>query len=182
MTNAEITVRTVTNETWPDFARLFEARGSPHYCWCMVYRSGANRTMSKEERREAMHGVVARGTPVGLLAYDGDEPVAWCSVAPRETYERLERSKTMPRVSDAPTWTVLCFFVKRSHRGLKLTPKLLLGAADYAGREGGEVIEGYPWDTSNNKSRHRGYSSAFRAAGFRREGNRWFRALSDGGR
>lgn len=28
----------VTPERWPDLARLFEGRGGPKYCWCMVWR------------------------------------------------------------------------------------------------------------------------------------------------
>ena len=28
----------VTADRWPDLARLFERRGGPKYCWCMVWR------------------------------------------------------------------------------------------------------------------------------------------------
>jgi len=58
-----------------------------------------------------MERLVKAGTPVGILAYEGKQPVGWCCVAPRESYARLAQSRAMPRVSDAPTWTILCVFV-----------------------------------------------------------------------
>jgi hypothetical protein len=88
--------------------------------------------MSGDGKREVMRGIVEAGTPIGVLAYDGREPVGWCSVAPRETYVKLQRSRTMPRVSAAPTWTVLCFFVPRPQRGQGVALALLQGAVRYA--------------------------------------------------
>jgi GNAT superfamily N-acetyltransferase len=169
-------VRPVTRETWVDFELLFSARGSPHYCWCMLYRDRRSQAMSKDEKREAMRSTVAAGTPVGLLAYENGEPVGWCSVAPRETFPKLERSKAMP------AWAVTCFFVKRSQRGKGVTRLLLAAAADYARDNGALVVEGYPWDTSAGKSRFKGHSSAFRGAGFEQDGTRWHLDLRQGRR
>ena len=45
--------------------------------------------------------LVKAGTPVGVLAFDGDEPVGWCSIAPRETYARLSRSHRTPALKSA---------------------------------------------------------------------------------
>ncbi len=170
-----ITVHPVTPERWPDFQRLFEARGGPHYCWCLVYRDPEHPKISSDERRDKMHDLVKHGTPIGLLAYDGDEPVGWCSVAPRESYQRLGRSRSMPRVEadDVSTWTVLCFFVRRDHRKSGVTKALIEGAVSYAKKAGAQVIEGYPWDTAGISSTHRGHSAIFRDAGFERDGKRW---------
>src|SRR4051812_20057789 len=133
----DITVRPVTGDTWEDFVRLFEAKGAPHYCWCTPYRFGDSPDLTKVERKDRMHKLVSGGTPVGVLAYSGDEPIGWCSIAPRETYARLERSRTMPRVTspETPTWTILCFFVARPYRGRKVTRVLLDGAVAYARRQ-----------------------------------------------
>ena len=38
--------------------------------------------------------------PPGLIAYDRDEPVAWCSIAPREVFIRLGGSKFLSPVDD----------------------------------------------------------------------------------
>ena len=102
-----ITIQPVTRDSWEAFARLFEAKGSPHYCWCTPYRVCGGRKSSDTQKRASMLKLVDAGTPIGLLACKGTEPVGWCSVAPRETYARLDRSRTMPRVtsSETPTWT-----------------------------------------------------------------------------
>ncbi len=172
-------VRPVTAESWPDFRRLFEARGGPHYCWCGVYRFVSAHLMDGSEKRAAMQALVQADTPIGVLAYRDGEPIGWCSIAPRESYVKLRRSRTMPRVTDedTPTWTVLCFFVARPARGSGVNRALLAGAVDYARARGARVIEGYPFDTAGISSRHRGHSSVFAAAGFARDGRRWSLAL-----
>jgi GNAT superfamily N-acetyltransferase len=130
-----------------------------------------------------MQSSVESSVPIGVLACMGDEPVGWCSVAPRETYVRLERSRTMPRGTSpaTATWTILCFFVARPHRGQRVAQTLLEGAVAYARRQGAEVVEGYPFDTSGVSSTHRGHSSMFRSAGFEIEGQRWFLRLERNG-
>jgi len=85
----------------------------------------------------------------------------------------------MPRVTrpDEPTWTVMCFFVPRDHRGEGVTRALVEGAIEYARAEGAAVLEAYPFDTAGISSTHRGHSSVFAAAGFTRDGLRWSRRL-----
>ncbi len=168
----------MTARTWADFERLISAKGAPHHCWCTLYRFRNVNEMGKAEKRAGMERLVAAETPIGVLAYDGDEPVGWCSVASRTTYVKLERSKTMPSVSDAPTWTILCFFVPRVRRGQGISTVLLSGALAYAMASGAEVVEAYPFDTAQISSTHRGHSSLYRAAGFQNEGKRWFRRLA----
>lgn len=168
----------VTAERWADFEALFSARGSPHYCWCAPYRFRDAAELSKGAKRQRMQRLVEGGVPIGVIAYVGHEAAGWCSVAPRETYVKLERSRTMPRVSNAPTWTVLCFFVVRARRGQQLTSALLRGAVRYARAEGALEVEGYPHDTAGISATHRGRSAAFAAAGFQRQGTRWVRTWS----
>jgi GNAT superfamily N-acetyltransferase len=174
-----IRVRPVTRHNWDDFVRLFEAKGSPHYCWCTLYRLPGNSNLTSARKMMSMRRLVEAGTPIGLLAYDGGEPTGWCSIAPRETYRRLERSRTMPRVTppETATWTVLCFFVARSRRRQGITLALLQGAVRYAREHGARVIEGYPFDAAGISSTHRGHSRIFAAARFQRDGRRWFRRL-----
>jgi GNAT superfamily N-acetyltransferase len=172
----KLRVAPVTQETLDDYQALFSARGSPHYCWCAVYRASGNPS-TKQARRQVMMRLIERGTPVGVLAYAGTEPIGWCSIAPRESYVKLERSRTMPRVSDAPTWVVLCFFVRRAERGQGVSAKLLKGALSYARAHGARLIEAYPYDSSKTSATHRGHSRLFAAAGFQQEGTRWFKTV-----
>jgi len=171
-----ICVRPVTRENWADFARLFESKGAPHYCWCTPHRTQGEH-LTSEQRKACMREFVEQATPVGVLAYDGDEPVGWCSVAPRESYVKLRRSRTMPRKTppQSSTWTVLCFYVPRQRRKQGIAQALLEGAVEYASSEGAAVIEGYPFDTAGITATHHGHSELFRRLGFRRDGSdrRW---------
>lgn len=181
MSSRAISVRPVTKDTWDDFVRLFESRGSPHYCWCTPYRVRNNDQLERAQKKRHMKQLVEDGTPIGVLAYDGKEPVGWCSIGPRETYVKLARSQKMARKTPVitPTWTVLCFFVTRPYRGRGVARALLEGAVAYARARGAQVVEGYPFDTAGISSTHHGHSSLFQAARFRRdEGDRrWAREL-----
>ena len=170
-------MRPVSPDTWDDFVRLFAARGGPHYCFCTPYRLSGGAHLTGAQRQAAMRDLVRAGIAVGVLAYAGDEPVGWCSVAPREDYARLARSRSMPRVTPPATvtWTVLCFFVPRPRRGQGITRALLDGAVMYAAAHGAQVVEGYPFDTAGISATHRGHSRAFAAAGFTQNGPRWSR-------
>jgi GNAT superfamily N-acetyltransferase len=130
-----------------------------------------------------MRRSVDSGVPIGVIACKGDEPIGWCSVAPRETYLRLERSKAMPRATSpaTATWTILCFFVARPYRNQHVAQALLEGAVAYARRRGAEVVEGYPFDTAGVSSTHRGHSTLFESASFQVDGKRLFRRLGRGG-
>ena len=159
-----------------DFIALFEESGGLHYCWCSIYRLNNTHHFKKTEKKANICRLVENDVPIGVIAYDDNTPVGWCSIAPRETYARLEHSRTMPRVTgeEIPTWTVLCFYVARPHRGRHITHALLGGAIEYARAEGAKVLEGYPFDSSGISSTHRGHSKIFKAAGFKQNGRRWF--------
>jgi GNAT superfamily N-acetyltransferase len=122
---------------------------------------------SKAIRIAALQGLVCQGTPVGVLAYQDGEPVGWCSIAPRETYEALERYRGLPRLDKAPVWSVVCFLVDRSARGQGLTLGLLRAAVEYAHAEGAKIIEGYPVEPGPRLYTYMGSPSTFRKAGFR---------------
>jgi hypothetical protein len=49
-----------------------------------------NRTdADNAQRKRAFQSRVKEDIPIGLLGYVNGEPVAWCSVGPRETFTRL---------------------------------------------------------------------------------------------
>src|SRR5947209_18807755 len=90
----------LTIERWPDLERLFGSRGACGGCWCMAWRkSRAEFQRDKGEgNRASLKALVDNGHEPGLLALDGDLPVGWCAVAPREQYEFLDRSRVLRRV------------------------------------------------------------------------------------
>lgn len=169
MAGAEWQFRAVTPETWADMAALFEGRGGPKTCWCMVWRKtpeGRRAPAPAPERRGAMEGLVRAGAQVGLLGYDGDVPVAWCSLAPRESFG----ASLSGRASEPGLWSLTCFFIRADHRGQAGFAALLAAAEDFARRQGARAIESYPVDPDSPSYRFSGFLPAFQAAGYRREG------------
>jgi GNAT superfamily N-acetyltransferase len=79
-----------------------------------------------------------------VIAYVDGEPAGWCSIAPRSSYGRLTRSRTIPRVDDRDPWAVVCFVVRVGFRKRGLMHDLLDGAVEHARNHGAEVVEGYP--------------------------------------
>jgi len=111
--------------------------------WWRLKRSEfAERTGQKNKR--AMRRIIDSGHVPGLMVYADGNPVGWCSVAPRETYPALERSRTLKRINDEPVWSVVCFFVGKPFRSKGLMSSLLEAAVRYAKERGAKIIEGYP--------------------------------------
>ena len=163
-----IVFREVTADTWPDFERLFESRGSPGYCWCMLWRATPQEARHTDgaSRKAAMVKRIAAGTTVGLLGYLDEEPVAWCSVAPRSTYRRLVDDGS----PDVGIWSIACFFVVRRLRGLGITQRIIAAAVNFAKTRGVSIVEAYPVDPESPSYRFMGFVAAFEAAGFREVG------------
>lgn len=160
--------REVTPDRWADFERLFESRGGPKACWCMVWRATPAEAKHTDgaSRKVAMEGRVSAGVPIGILGYLDDEPVAWCSVAPRSTYRRLVDDDE----SDAGIWSIACFFVPRRLRGKGITRRMIDAAVEHARARGASVIEAYPVEPDSPSYRFMGFVGAFQDAGFREVG------------
>jgi len=162
----------LTPERWKDLEALFGERGACGGCWCMWWRLKRSQFEKQkgEGNRRALKKIVDSGEVPGLLAYAGGQPVAWCSVAPRETYSVLERSRTLKRIDDQPVWSVVCFFVAKPFRGKGVTVKLLRAAVEYVKEQGARIIEGYPVEPKKTRMpdafAYTGLVSTFRKAGF----------------
>ena len=168
-TTLQLQFHPVTRERLPDLARFSTQHGKFRYCSCMRWRMRSTEFQRemKDDRVAALQRLVRQGTPVGVLAYVDGEPVGWCSIAPRESYEALEWYRALPRIDDAPVWSVVCFFVDRHVRRQRVTLGLLKAAVEYARSQGAKVIEGYPVEPGPRLYTYMGSPSTFRRAGFR---------------
>lgn len=158
----------VTSQRLPDLAAFSQCHGKFRYCSCMRWRmtSADFRRSSKEQRIAALEDLARAGAPLGILAFHKGDPVAWCSVAPRESYAALERYRALPRIDDAPVWAVTCFFVDRRFRRQGLTCALLKAAVDYARSQNAAIVEGYPVAPDAPSYAYMGSPETFRRAGF----------------
>src|SRR5574341_1028274 len=170
---SKMTFRPVTPSRWKDFEKLFGDNGACGGCWCMsARRSGPEfRKLKGSENKRAIKRIIDSGNPPGVLGFDGNEPVAWCCVAPREEFVRFQSSRSLKPIDDQPVWSIPCLFVARSHRKTKLSSKAVDAAAKYAFSRGAKIVEGYPNDTHGKKWADpfawMGLVSSFTRAGFK---------------
>jgi GNAT superfamily N-acetyltransferase len=153
-----------------DLERFSAAYGTFRWCSCQRWRMRSTpfREAGKGGRGEALAGQVRAGEPVGVLAYagdEGDDPVGWCSIAPRESYAAVLASRVIPQVPGERVWSVVCFFIAPRARRQGLRRKLLDAACDYAAEAGAAVIEAYP-SPDGRAYRYMGTRELYRAAGF----------------
>jgi len=173
MSVSDFTVKPLTIDDWDDLEKLFGKNGASGGCWCMWWRltRAEFRKHKGEGNRKALQAIIAAGMPPGIIAYDEDIPVGWCSVAPREQFPRLDASPILKKVDETHVWSVICFFVASGHRNSGLSVKLLQAAVEYVRKQDGLVVEGYPHAIGHEKkpapSVYTGLHSAFLKAGFK---------------
>jgi GNAT superfamily N-acetyltransferase len=170
MTAPELAFHEVDGERWPDLVKLFASRGGPKSCWCMVWRATPQEGKRTDgvSRRRALQSRVRKHVPIGLLGYAHGEPVAWCSIAPRDTYRRLGGPDDD---GDAVlVWSLVCMFIRRDLRRQGITAQLIEAAVAHARSRGASVVEAYPVDPDSPSYRFMGFVGAFARAGFRTVG------------
>ncbi len=173
MAKADLSIVPLTVEHWEPLAALFGEGGDPRWCWCMYWRRSAKDTRSAtvKEQRAGLHALAAGPLAPGLVALRGDRAVGWISLGPREDFERLERSRVIPRLDGEPVWSIVCFAVSRSARGERLTEALLDAAIRWARDQGATALEAYPVELGddeaiNPNALYTGRLSIFLRAGF----------------
>lgn len=127
--------------------------------------------MNKGARnKQALRRLAAKSPAPGMLAYVNDEPVGWCSVAPREHFSYLSTSRVLRPIDDERVWSVSCIFILPAFRRQGISVRLLGAAVALAKREGARIVEGYPVIPYNDSMppvfAWTGMRSAFVAAGF----------------
>jgi GNAT superfamily N-acetyltransferase len=166
---SELIFLPVIQERLPDLEQFSTQNGKFRFCSCMRWRmtSSEFQSSSKEARVAELERRICQGDPVGLLAYAEGEPIAWCSIAPRNLYARLERYRALPRIDDAEVWSLVCFFVDRRFRRQGMILHLIRAAIDYARSQGAQIIEAYPVEPESPSYTYMGSPTTFQRAGFR---------------
>ena len=145
-------------------------------CWCM-YPRWTEPQMREEakggergpRRRAAMTELAGRAVAPGLMAFEGDQPVGWIAIAPRDELTRVARSRATPPVDDEPVWVIPCVTVRRAYRGRGIALALIEAAVAYAGQQGARAVEAYPragGDRTGDDNAYFGTERMFSRAGF----------------
>jgi GNAT superfamily N-acetyltransferase len=167
-----LTVHPLTAARWADAEALFGPKGACAGCWCQWWRRPASEWTKNrgDGNRKALRALAGRKVAPGLIAYAGKEPIGWCAVAPRSEYVRIEKSRVLKPIDDAPAWAVTCFYVAKEWRRRGVTVFLLEAAARFAAKHGARLLEGYPVAARSKSAPgvfvFTGLPSAFEQAGF----------------
>jgi GNAT superfamily N-acetyltransferase len=116
-----------------------------------------------------MKDLVFSGTIPGILAYADGLAVGWCSIAPREDFGSLEKSRTLKRLDDRSVWLIVCFFVQKAFHSKGLKGEIIQGAIEYAKQKGAKIIEAYTAIPERKRSpieMYMGSLNTFLTAGF----------------
>jgi GNAT superfamily N-acetyltransferase len=167
-----IVFKPVTKGQWKDMEALFSQDSLVNGCWCMywrVKRKEFHEGFGNANKRK-MKRLIDTGKVPGIIAYKGKQPIAWCSVAPREDFPVLKRSPVLRPVDDKPVWSIVCFFVLAPYRKKGMMKHLIEGAVQYAKERGARFIEAYPVIRNASKAPtyqlYTGVFSVFKEMGF----------------
>ena len=169
-------IRPLTPELWDDFETVLGKSGISG-CWCTYWLRPSSKVFgegskggSRANNKNVFRKFLKKGPP-GLLAYDRDNPIAWCRVTPRRSLPGLKTSRHFKtELSIEDVWSLSCFVIRRSHRGHGLTTVLTKAAIRFARDQGGRFLEVYPTDTVDEKHPsviYTGIASTFERLGFK---------------
>ena len=174
----ELKVFPATAELWADIEDFFAGQA----CWCQSWRMSASEygryakgpawEKQVQIRKERLRHQVENSPPPGMLAYLDQQMVGWCGLGPRQNMQRLERSRTIPKIDDRAVWSIVCFLIQPGFRRRGIARKLLQALVTYAQHSGIAGLEAYPVEHQgkriNANSAYVGTVSIFQAEGFRK--------------
>ncbi len=167
-------VRPLSVDTWPAFARLVEANnGVWGGCWCMGFHLTVGNGRTAAQNRSEKQQRVTEGRTHAALVLTGDQCVGWCQFgSPEELPEVKSRRRYEKDLAALPDWRITCFFTGKGLRGRGVADAALGGALSEIARHGGGVVEGYPEETDDRTVSgsflHTGPMAAFENHGFTR--------------
>jgi GNAT superfamily N-acetyltransferase len=164
---------------WPEVEALFGTKGACGGCWCQAWRIEKGERWSDVQganAKERLRNGILDGTTLGILAFDGDAPIGWCTYGPRDSFPRLNRARSLACDDSWRVWSLPCFFVLRQYRRQGVAGALLERALLAIAERGGEIAEGYPAAPNQDGSYIDAFSwtgtiSLFEKAGFTLVGN-----------
>lgn len=129
----------------------------------MYWRIGAAyRKLPRDQNKSAFREIVKRGSPPGLVAFDGDVAVGWCQLTPRDALPGLDRAWRLQRVDQVPVWRAHRLPQTGCHIGIDLSCVKARQACRCGRRRGLSAGCG-----QDSRSSWTGYATTFKRAGFK---------------
>lgn len=163
----------LTPKRWNDFENLFGKNGACGGCWCMWWRISRSEFIKNKGagNKKLMKDFVSNGIIPGLILYQKKKPIGWISIAPREDFPTLNKSRILKKIDDKKVWSIVCFYIEKQFRFQGLSVKILKAVIEYAKKKKVKILEGYPVEPSDKKFPSifawTGFASAFLKAGFK---------------
>jgi len=171
-THGGIYSRQLTEETWPDFEKLFAASGGVWGgCWCMFFHQQSKfDSKAYAKNREAKRQLTADGRAHGTVVYCGSDSVGWCQYGPREELPRIDRKRGY-RPTSPHAWRVTCLFIAPGHRRSGLATFAVKESLKAMKKAGVSSVEAYPVEGERSATfLWSGTPKIFEEAGFSKAG------------
>ncbi|WP_413290467.1 GNAT family N-acetyltransferase [Bdellovibrio sp. HCB337] len=178
-------IEKLTEKNFADYEKLTSCEsGGGCYCafWHQKIASMQEWDQRKKENpqlnRQTILDKVLTGFHVGVLAYRGDELIAWISVGPIiDTYWFWRRAIQLGEPAKNIAG-ITCITIAKEHRSKGIQAELLTSLSEYGKTQGWTRIEGYPFEESTYKQHGRdiswpGNAKGFENAGFQHNGAHW---------
>lgn len=169
-----LTFEPLSKNNWDKFVTFFGEHGACGNCWCQAYRlpkTEFDAGKKNDGNKMKMKDLVWNNRPTGILAFYEGEAIAWCALAPRENFIRLERSRVHKRIDNLLVWSIPCFFIKKKFRMMGISSIMLTAVIEHARKNDISVLEAYPMIPTSGKLPDAfvwiGVYSVFEKAGFR---------------
>lgn len=137
----------LNKQSWPAFAQLFGNNGACDGCWCLWWKQNTKEYDAGrgENNRKALMQLVLNNEQLGILAFSPKgEVCGWLAFAPRTSYQRLQKSRTLKPIDEQPVWSITCFFIHRNFRGMGLADKLVKACLLFCREQQVSILEAYP--------------------------------------
>jgi len=151
--NNTFTSAVLSKKNWNDFQDLFGVKGACGGCWCMTPRlpAAAYNKSKGEGNKELFHNLLLANEPLGVLAYNNKEAIAWCSISPKQRLNDMKKSRMMSHTGEEITWSIVCRFIKKEWRMKRVSSYINSRAVEYAFANGAEIVEAYPVVSKNDR-------------------------------
>lgn len=166
-----IFTKSLSSETWDDFASLMETDSQCKECWCLNHREPSG-CPTGFKAKEKMKFLTSLKKVQGLLAYNHQECIGWIAVDPMSELVGHDCQKS----SKESEWSIHCLFIKDRFRGRGISTQLIGAAIEYAKANGARVITAFPipQETRNSfpqdKAEFSGRYSTYIKLGFKPSG------------
>lgn len=177
MATEPLATKALSEDTWPDFARLVEANnGVWGGCWCMAFHAdgaGCAAGDAPDPRRQKQT-LVREGATHAALVFDGVDCVGWCQFGKPADLPRIKSRRAYNALHPDPAdWRITCLFVGKGHRNKGVADAALGGALELITELGGGTVESFPEDTAGRKVAgsflHNGTLASFERHGFQKD-------------